>query len=166
VAQQTTSSLGRLIVEVPRSHAHLVGLCEWVISSSPRPLPTQLTTHTRDEYPCTQRDSNPQFSFREAADRRLGRTATRISLLSYFVPVLSMNVLSNMSVVSFRQIEKCNPFWLQNAGSSAVSCRDIVGDWRVSVSRHTAETMFWILWGIVLYFIIQMLRAQARLACS
>jgi hypothetical protein len=39
-----------------------------VISPSQTPLPKQHTTNTRDEHPCSQRDSNPDSSTPAAAD--------------------------------------------------------------------------------------------------
>ena len=63
------SGLDRLIVEVSRSctfrRTHTQkDSSERIICLSQRPLPTQLTTDTRDETPCSQRDSNlrPQHS--------------------------------------------------------------------------------------------------------
>jgi hypothetical protein len=42
-------------------HTHTIGSSGCVISSSQRPLPTQHTTNTKEEYPCCHWDSNPLF---------------------------------------------------------------------------------------------------------
>jgi hypothetical protein len=43
------------------SHTHTrYNHSERMISSSQRPLPAQLTTYTRDQHPCPQRNSNPR----------------------------------------------------------------------------------------------------------
>ena len=84
VVQQLSLAVGRLIVEVSRSHTDRQthththththtpintrqDSSKRVISSSQRMRLTQRTTHSRDEHPCPQRDSNPQSRNRATA---------------------------------------------------------------------------------------------------
>ena len=61
VALQLITGLGRLVVEVSRSHTHNVqNSSVRVIRLSLKPLPAQHTTNTKDEHPCPQRESNPR----------------------------------------------------------------------------------------------------------
>ena len=60
----STKHKSRLIGGVSTSHTFInirKGSSERVISSSQRSLTTQHPINTQDEYPCTQRDSNPRL---------------------------------------------------------------------------------------------------------
>jgi len=61
------------------THIPQWGPSEWMITLPRRPLPTQHTTNTIDEHPCTQLDSNPRFQQSdEPQTHALDRTAVRI----------------------------------------------------------------------------------------
>ena len=82
VVQTPNTCLGRLIVEVHRSHTPSMNSSERVISASQMQLATKHSTNTRNQLPCLQRYSNPQFQ--QSSGCILMPQTTRPAGMAYF----------------------------------------------------------------------------------
>jgi len=82
VAQQPKSDVGRLIVEVSRSHTPSMNSSERVISPSQMQLATKHSTNTRNQLPCLQWYSNPKFQ--QSSRCILMPQTTRPAGMAYF----------------------------------------------------------------------------------